>query len=151
MVCTAAPAGGCTGVGCGWVVPGGVVYRVLPHRGRVRTPPSRPAASCGFPGECLGGSSVVSAAGFARGGGVRRVQQGPGVPPDAQNTPQDQYRRDSRRFILKLVNNPECHHYLLMRPGILPISKTGPKFTTLNSWDFHIGQPSLCRNKWSRI
>ena len=47
--------------------------------------------------------------------------------------------RDSAVYILKLVNNPECHLKYVMRPAILPISKTGPKVTTLNSRDFHIG------------
>ena len=57
--------------------------------------------------------------------------------------------RDSAKYILKLVDNPECHLKCRMRPGILPISKTGPLFTTLNFQYFQYGQPSLCRNKWS--
>ena len=45
----------------------------------------------------------------------------------------------------------ECHRNIVMRPGILPISKTGSNATTLNSKDFHLGQPSLPRNNWSRF
>ena len=59
------------------------------------------------------------------------------------------YGRDSALNILKLVLNPECHRKYVMRPGILPISKIRRKVTTLNFPDFHIGQPSLTRNKWS--
>ena len=44
-----------------------------------------------------------------------------------------QYRRDSGVNILKLVIIPECHRYLMMRPAIVPVSKTGPKCMTLNS------------------
>ena len=36
-----------------------------------------------------------------------------------------QYERDSASNILKLVLNPECHPNSVMRPGILPILKTG--------------------------
>ena len=61
----------------------------------------------------------------------------------------DQYGRDSIIFILKLVINPECRLKSHMRPIILPISKTGPNVMTLNFQDFHIGQPSPGRNKWS--
>ena len=34
---------------------------------------------------------------------------------------------------------------------MLPISETGSKVTTLNSWDFRKRKPSLTRNKWSQI
>ena len=57
--------------------------------------------------------------------------------------------RDSVNNILKLVIKPECHRNMLMRPGILPVSKTPRKYTTLNFQIFHILQPSLARNKWS--
>ena len=46
-------------------------------------------------------------------------------------------RRDSGQYILKLVNIPECRHKTLMRPAMLPVSKTRPKSTTLNSPVFH--------------
>ena len=59
--------------------------------------------------------------------------------------------RDSINNILKLVKTAECRLNMLMRPGILPVSKRGPKYTTLNFQDFHIRGPSLPRNKWSRI
>ena len=38
-----------------------------------------------------------------------------------------------------------------MRPVILPISKTEVKYHDLEFSDFHISQPSLARNKWSRF
>ena len=53
--------------------------------------------------------------------------EGPAGAWSALTVPQPapaQYRRDSTIYILKLVHNPECHHNLVMRPGILPISKT---------------------------
>ena len=40
---------------------------------------------------------------------------------------------DSGSQSLKLVNKPECHRNIVMRPAILPISKRGRKVTTLNS------------------
>ena len=46
---------------------------------------------------------------------------------------QPQYGRDSIKYILKLVDIPECHHKVSMRPGMLPVSKRAPKVTTLNS------------------
>ena len=67
--------------------------------------------------------------------GELRCAEGPqgleclSVPP---SPPQDQYRRDSIEYILKLVHNPECRLKRRMRPAILPISKTGPKVMTLN-------------------
>ena len=36
-----------------------------------------------------------------------------------------QYGRDSIKYILKLVNMGECRLKSMMRPAILPISKTG--------------------------
>ena len=41
--------------------------------------------------------------------------------------------RDSANNILKLVNNPECQQKCLMRPVILPVSKSRPYITTFNS------------------
>ena len=41
--------------------------------------------------------------------------------------PQDQYGRDSTSNILKLVINPECRPFSLMRPAILPVSKNPVK------------------------
>ena len=51
----------------------------------------------------------------------------------------------------KVSINLECHRFSVMRPGIVPVSKTGSQVTTLNFQDSTIGQPSLTRNKWSRI
>ena len=48
-------------------------------------------------------------------------------PSDVQPRPQDQYGRDFIKYILKLVNIPECRHFSLMRPGIVPVSKTAAK------------------------
>ena len=42
--------------------------------------------------------------------------------------------RDFIIYILKLVKTWECHHFSSMRPGMLPVSKTGLKVMTLNSW-----------------
>ena len=69
--------------------------------------------------------------------GVRRAQEGPGVPGGASDALQDQYGRDFRIYILKLVIKPECRRKSVMRPAILPDSKTRPKVTTLNFQDFH--------------
>ena len=96
--------------------------------------PLQGVPSPGFPGECLGGSSWGLLEERVCGGG----QQAPGVPADAQYPPWDQYGRDSMIYILKLVHNPECHCFLLMRPAIVPISKTGSKVTTLNFQESHI-------------
>ena len=41
--------------------------------------------------------------------------------------------------ILKLVIKPECHRKTVMRPAIVPISKTGSNVTTLNFQDFPNG------------
>ena len=79
-------------------------------------------------------------------------------PADPLRTPElpalryaswSQYGRDSAPNILKLVNNLECRRKSSMRPVILPISKTGPEYTTLNFQISHNRQPSLTRNKWS--
>ena len=63
--------------------------------------------------------------------------------------PQDQYGRDSGEYILKLVRFLECRLKVVMRPAMLPVSKTGPKVTTLKNQDFRYRYPSLTRNKWS--
>ena len=81
--------------------------------------------------------------------------QGPAGPsahhwlPALRYPPQDQLRRDSIKYILKLVINTECRLKSVMRPGILPVSKRGSNVTTLNFQDFHFAAPSLTRNKWS--
>ena len=61
----------------------------------------------------------------------------PGLPA-LKYPPWSQYRRDSIIYILKLVQNSECHRFSSMRPAMLPISETGPNITTLNFQDFHI-------------
>ena len=71
--------------------------------------------------------------------------------PHSTYPPQDQYRRDSNEYILKVVTIPECRRKGVMRPGILPYSKTGSKVTTLNFQYFLYRSPSLTRNKWSRF
>ena len=71
--------------------------------------------------------------------------------PHSEYPPQDQYGRDSAVYILKLVIIPECRPYFVMRPAIVPVSKKSREVTT---WDFQeipYGQPSLTRNKWSRL
>ena len=84
-----------------------------------------------------------------------RPLQGPAGPsahpelPALSIQPQDQYRRDSIINILKLVRIRECRLKSVMRPAIVPDSKTGSKVMTLNFQDFQYRQPSLARNKWS--
>ena len=69
--------------------------------------------------------------------------------PALNIAPGSQIGRDSTSNILKLVIIRECHRFSSMRPGIVPISKTGQEVTTLNFPIFQYGQPSLTRNKWS--
>ena len=57
--------------------------------------------------------------------------------------------RDSGIYILKLVMFPECQRFPLMRPAVVPVSKSRPKCHDLEFPGFHFGQPSLPRNKWS--
>ena len=126
--------GSTRGMGHGWV-PGGWYTGVLP---------SDLHWYCQDPTSCL--SAVLRP--------PQALQAPPGPSAHlrllALNIPsQDQYRRDSTEYILKLVIKPECHWFSLMRPAVVPVSKTGSNVMTLNFSDFHIGQPSLARNKWS--
>ena len=49
----------------------------------------------------------------------------PWAPAPVGYPPQDQYGRDSRYNILKLVKTAECRLKCVMRPGIVPVSETG--------------------------
>ena len=92
-----------------------------------------------------------------------RYLRPPGTPgarlaPSAHLAPRTQHSpllankgRDSRSNILKLVINPECHLKRLMRPAIVPISKTGSISHDLEFLRFPYCQPSLTRNKWSQL
>ena len=62
-----------------------------------------------------------------------------------------QIGRDSGLNILKLVHNPECQPKYVMRPAMLPVSKTRSNVTTLNFQVLRLAEPSLTRNKWSQI
>ena len=82
------------------------------------------------------------------------------LPPGALRTPSSRTRRYAllepikarfRYIYLKVSQNLECHRKSFMRPAILPISKTGLEITTLNFQISVYAQPSLTRNKWSRI
>ena len=82
------------------------------------------------------------------------------VPPGPLRTPRlpalryalpEPIRARFRVIYLKVRSNPECRRNSVMRPAILPISRTGSNVTTLNFQVFRYGQPSLTRNKWSRL
>ena len=112
------PRSWCTGVGAAWVGTGEGTTHPGTHRpqiGIARTQPPACPRICvhsGTPGPLLGPSAHLSSS-------------------HSTYPPQDQYRRDLRLNILKLVINPECRPNSVMRPGILPISETRPKVTTL--------------------
>ena len=84
-----------------------------------------------------------------------KALQAPAGPSAHLGSPHSVWRpvvqigRDFIKYILKLVIMSECHLNNVIRPVILPVSKPGPKYTTLNFQDFLICQPSLHRNKWS--
>ena len=135
--------GGCGGVGTrGGVLPGG-------YHGRGTTRyTTLPVLHWYCQGPTLAWPSVTASL------QALRALPGPSAHlqlPHPRYPSQDQYRRDSRVYILKLVYNPECHWKSVMRPGILPVLKTGSETTTLNFQYFDIAQPSLTRNKWSRF
>ena len=123
---------GCTGVVRYWVGTweGYTGWVVLP-RGTYDGLPLDVQPHCGFPGESLGGCHGVRKGLLLEEMGVRRAQEGPGVPIGRPTPPQAQYRRDSVKYILKLVNIPECHHKTVMRPAIVPISKNRPQYHDL--------------------
>ena len=103
-------------------------HPVLSH-GTCTHSPARPAPQSPLEpalGASLGSAwegAMVSADGPQT--GLRRASDGHQPQDQSQDQPQDQYRRDSPINILKLVINPECHRKRSMRPGILPVSKTG--------------------------
>ena len=145
------PSAGCTGVGgTGWV-PGGrytgyrvgtgrVVYRVLTHPwcrlgpGNTNTP----LVPCPRALQTPPRSPPHTRLPHPRAPGLQIPASGP-------------IRARFRHIFLKVSQNRRVSPKSMMRPGILPISKRAPETMTLNSWDFHIRQPSLPRNNWSRI
>ena len=108
-----------------WVGTGWVLYRVLPTHpvpGIART-------------LVLPGPNQCQLARLR----VRQALQAPAGPsahlaPHGLRYPHlGPIRARFRRIYLKVSQFLECHHKMLIRPGILPVSKTGPKTTTLNS------------------
>ena len=113
---------------------GGWVYRVLPSRSQIPVY-----------WYCQGPTIART--------GIYRVPRhsGPYLGPPHTWLPHPYLRTRFSLNILKLVNNPECHRNSLMRPVILPISKTGLKCHDLEFSGFRYPQPSLTRNKWSYL
>ena len=56
--------------------------------------------------------------------------------PRTQYTPPEANKGEIRVYILKLVHKPECRLKVVMRPAIVPISKSPRNVTTLNFQDF---------------
>ena len=115
---------GCTGVVRGWGT-GRVVYRGWVPGGWYTgyyTGIQDPAVYIGI----ARAQPVLDTGIYSRwtSAGHSRPLQGPPHTQLLGYPPQGQIRRDSGYNILKLVNKPECHHKTVMRPVMLPVSKS---------------------------
>ena len=65
-----------------------------------------------------------------------RARSVPEAPPWGRVWAPRAKGRDSTSFLLNLVKRAECHQNMLIRPVIVPVSKTASEYHLLIFWDF---------------